>query len=702
MRSDIRRVRRRPARAIKPPARPAVQSSVTRPAAPRPPSAIQPAPLRQPAVPPRVAASAPAPASAPPKSPPRVRPAPAPYQAYRPTGLRPKTIVLALAVALAVVIVGVRAQASVTSARGDLAQSVQVARQALEAAKERLQASDLVGAEQQFKVAEQALSHANQTLASRGLVGGIAAGQGSGDIRTGQQMLSAGEDTARSGQKLLAEVKSTSAEAAHSDQGFFRAGEVLNRRLPAIHRDLADLDREFKLLDLLSQRAADSGNPELRAAGRQFTTVLPSARTAVADARQGIDALPQFLGDDQFSRYLLLFQNPAELRPTGGFIGTYGRLTLDGGKIKELTVDSIYNPANQANQVIKDKAPVPYARFFADGQSSVWAMQDANWSPDFPTSAKRFAGDYVKSGGPSSDGVIAVTTTPIERMIGVLGPIEMPEYGYTLTSENFRTLIQNDQESRSVAGDQDPKKILRDLVPKLMEKVRQATPEQQNQVVQILSESLKNRDIQAYFTDDTLERLAEKAGVSGKVRPSADTFSVIDTNIAGKKSSAEMAVTLHRTISIAPSGQVTGQVSVLRRYTGTGSQDINKNYTRILLPPGTEVGDTAGWYEFDFPRIYQEDGVTVVGGWTDVNPGEEREVTAAYTLPKKIDLTTGQLAVQYTKQAGTAVQVVTDVTLPDGYAWDGVPGVTVNGNQAHFEGTATTDLQNRLSFRKLP
>jgi hypothetical protein len=35
------------------------------------------------------------------------------------------------------------------------------------------------------------------------------------------------------------------------------------------------------------------------------------------------------MGDDCPRRYLLMSQNPAEVRPTGGFIGTYGVLATE-------------------------------------------------------------------------------------------------------------------------------------------------------------------------------------------------------------------------------------------------------------------------------------------------------------------------------------------------------------------------------------
>ena len=45
-----------------------------------------------------------------------------------------------------------------------------------------------------------------------------------------------------------------------------------------------------------------------------------------------------FLGESYDRKYLVLFQNDTELRPTGGFIGTYGIVTVRDAKIKKIFI----------------------------------------------------------------------------------------------------------------------------------------------------------------------------------------------------------------------------------------------------------------------------------------------------------------------------------------------------------------------------
>jgi len=83
-------------------------------------------------------------------------------------------------------------------------------------------------------------------------------------------------------------------------------------------------------------------------------------------------------------RYLLLFQNNSELRPTGGFIGTYGILEIANGQIKEFFVDDIYHLDSQVINKLNNQIPAPLEKYL---NVKEWYMRDCNWDPDFSFSA---------------------------------------------------------------------------------------------------------------------------------------------------------------------------------------------------------------------------------------------------------------------------------------------------------------------------
>lgn len=584
------------------------------------------------------------------------------------------------AAVLVVAGLGVRAQEEGRSVQSEVTASVGTARAALAGARSSLAAADYAAARQQFSVAESALHQANQTLAERGQFGGLLSGQGNGSLSAGTQMLATGELLADSGVALSEDLQRVQEELAATGNDFYKLGEILVARLPSIQANLAETDRRLGLLSYTvasAKRAAPSG--EIGAAVTQFDEALPEMKRGTDQARTVTDQLPALLGQDRFKQYLIWFQNPAELRATGGFIGTYGRIHLDDGAMKELVIDSIYNPANQANQGSQEPAPKPYGRFYGDTQEPVWGMQDANWSPDFPTSARKFQSFYEKSGGPTTDGVIALTTTPVIEMLRLVGPIEMPEYSYTLTADNFQQLIQADQLGRSAAGDQDPKRILRDFAPKLLAKVGAAPPKEQQAAYRIIATAATKRDLQVYFNDSALEQTTKTLAVDGRLDTGPTGLAVIDTNIAGRKSSADVTTTAKLVVTIGKDGRTGVELSLVRRHSGASSADANTNYTRLYLPAGSQVRETAGYADYAPVEVFEEDGFTVVGGWTDIAPGAERTVTVRYALPQKVSLERGVFPLVFVRQPGSAVTLAAEVRVPAGFAWaDGTRSLAVN------------------------
>src|SRR5690606_38437202 len=65
---------------------------------------------------------------------------------------------------------------------------------------------------------------------------------------------------------------------------------------------------------------------------------VPELVAAMHDLRQHADALYEILGGPEQRRYLVVFQNSAELRPTGGFIGSYAEMTMDQGAVRNIEV----------------------------------------------------------------------------------------------------------------------------------------------------------------------------------------------------------------------------------------------------------------------------------------------------------------------------------------------------------------------------
>src|SRR5690606_32250414 len=60
------------------------------------------------------------------------------------------------------------------------------------------------------------------------------------------------------------------------------------------------------------------------------------ARTTAETASAALDVGPDLLGVDRPRRYFLVAHTPSEMRGVGGFMGSWGELVIDGGRL-ELT-----------------------------------------------------------------------------------------------------------------------------------------------------------------------------------------------------------------------------------------------------------------------------------------------------------------------------------------------------------------------------
>ena len=134
--------------------------------------------------------------------------------------------------------------------------------------------------------------------------------------------------------------------------------------------------------------------------------------------------LPRFAGSDATRRYLVVAQNPAELRGTGGIWGAYAILTFRNGR----PTLSGAAPTETLTSLTPDQIPgVPddYRRNYDQfGGAASW--QNMNLTPDFPSAALAALANYEAGEGTQLDGVIAADPFALAAMLRVTGPVPVP------------------------------------------------------------------------------------------------------------------------------------------------------------------------------------------------------------------------------------------------------------------------------------
>lgn len=403
----------------------------------------------------------------------------------------------------------------------------------------------------------------------------------------------------------------------------------------------------------------------------ELTAGMPALTASLHEFLAFAETAKQILGEDQKQRYLIIFQNNNELRPTGGFIGSFAEIEIYQGAITDIYIPAGGSYDLQGSNQKFLTAPEPLTLINAR-----WEFQDANWWPDFPASAKKLIQFYDQSGGPSVDGVISLNATYVADLLSLLGPVAMPEYGRTIDSENF--VFETQKIVELEADKTAPKQFIADLAPKLLERIKDADAADFLATLSHLGSGLANRDIQLYFTDHELEQTITALGWAGEVkRIGGDYLMVVTTNLGGGKTDTIISEDIDIEVNIADDGTITNTVEITRTHHGIANELFigvnNVDYVRLYVPRGARLVKAEGfeipepelferpadYFEEDEDLMYatlntfvdpdsgttvgEEFGKTVFGNWIQTKPGETEVATFTYELPWKINT----LAKQY-------------------------------------------------------
>lgn len=360
--------------------------------------------------------------------------------------------------------------------------------------------------------------------------------------------------------------------------------------------------------------------------------------------------LPQAAGYPQAANYLLILQNSDELRPTGGFIGTLGVMQVKNGQISSIQTHDSYHldmPAS-VNPNFKVVPPWPIKKYM---KVENWYLRDANWSPDWPTSAKQiewaykteapFSDDPTINPAPNFDGVLAVTPEMVTDLLGIVGPITVD--GQEYNQGNFVELLQYEVEMayRERGESQwDRKKVVGEIFGVLKERLFNLPSSRYPELLQVLSSSIYQKDILVYFNDRSLQNIARNLGWSGEVKPATgDYLFVVDSNLAAFKTDRVMEKTIRYSLIEKDDG-LYAKVRIDYRHGGGFDWKTTRyrSYTRIYVPQGSKLLKSSGYVDGslevkddNFDDISKSK--TYFGAFLSIEPGEEGYLEFEYQLP---------------------------------------------------------------------
>lgn len=432
--------------------------------------------------------------------------------------------------------------------------------------------------------------------------------------------------------------------------------------------------------------------------GTQIKSNILKAKETVAEVHKLVkDGKPiltktsWLLGKDAPRKYLMIFQNNAELRPTGGFWTAYGIIQISNGKVTPLASSDIYS----LDELYNSKAPAPRAIKAYHINVPYANIRDMNISPDFPTSAQLFLDAYKKATGSKDkiDAVVGLDLDVLVDMVKVLGRIGVSGFGNFSADPDKRCdgCAQIIYQLEYIADkpksyiDTDRKGFLGPLMNSLLSNAMGSEKSKIAPLAQAMLKDVNQKHVLFYFTDTEIQSAAESANIAGKITQTdanTDYLHLNDANFASAKSNLFITQKIKHEI-ISDNGKVNHKVTVT--YTNPskasncnlekGDLCLNaakyRDWFRFFVPKGSTLTKMTG-SEVE-PVLYEELGKQVFEGFY----GDKYPLYAESSLKTSVQYTSSVPASSnYTlllqKQPGTKAieyQLVVNGKAQETFSW---------------------------------
>lgn len=451
--------------------------------------------------------------------------------------------------------------------------------------------------------------------------------------------------------------------------------DIITQKAKNVHDELAKIDpdrypEEFRGIKV---REKLSNILQLAEEGTQM----------LADSKPLIEAAPYLLGIDDTRTYLLLFQNDKELRPTGGFLTAYSLVNVSKGKLQPVSSSDIY--ALDAKYKRTVPVPEPMAQYLGGEYaiSKTIFLRDMNWSPDFKASMDLFYSEASKAGIPQVDGIIAVDTHVVVKILDVLGEIGVPGFGNFSTKKDPRCDCPQviyelesfaDVEGPVVWSENEPGKIVfapanygknrKEIVGPLMNSVLSNAlgqpKEKLPELFQAGWEAVTEKHVLVYMNDQTSQAAVEGFNIAGRMQDfEGDYLHINNANLGGRKSNLYVTHEVVQEYTVQNDGSIEKTLTITyknpKEYDGW-LNSVLPNWTRVYVPKGSQLISTEGFEDKYDP--YEELGKTVFSGGFKLRPQGVNKVVIRYKLPFK---RTDNLKLLIQKQPGLDNPIYTNL-----------------------------------------
>ena len=370
-----------------------------------------------------------------------------------------------------------------------------------------------------------------------------------------------------------------------------------------------------------------------------------------------INYFQKTISQEKMNKYVIFFANNMELRPGGGFLGSFGVFEIGNYSIGDIKVYDIYDADGQLT--VHLDPPKPIAEYLSVPH---WFFRDSNFSPDFFTNYQK-ALFFLEKEMKMTDfaGGILLTTTAVENILYAFNDLYLPDFKEYINAKNFYLKTQFYVEKKFFPGSIQKKTFLSSLVRQIKNNIN--TVDVKNLFFQI-KKSLDEKQMVVFFEDQNFQSLFDSNFWSGRVIEPKCTLSTdcitdyifpYDANLGANKANFFINRFVNLKIKIDSQGQISHLLSL--QYKNDSPAEIfptgyYRNYFQILLPKNSTL------------NLVTKDGVQVenidqiddqykqIGFLFELAPGKTTDIKISYQLNEPIKTGRNIYQLVFQKQTG--------------------------------------------------
>jgi hypothetical protein len=416
-------------------------------------------------------------------------------------------------------------------------------------------------------------------------------------LEVAQLLAESGQVVANIGQEALVALDTNGIRYDATDEGDTWL-EVLQRRDAELYGALDIVDEALAMRE-------DIEEEELPHRVKNVLEKIDVMSERFSSQRELANELPvafQALGADHPVRYLALFQNPAEMRPTGGFIGTAAIVEIERGQLVEYEFLDVYDLSQAYAANVEDpyEPPMGISRFV---RADFLQYQDANWWPHFPTTAELMMEMTEIAGWGDIDGVVAIQPEAVSNLIAITGTVDVDVDGETrtITAENLHEEAER-QRRLSREGEipeTGHKEVISLIGEAILDHISEGDRDDLIDTAFLMFDALDQRDMQVYHRALDAQRFLEERNWAGLLQPEPETptIAAILSNITGLKTSLAMQAEIDVELDEPdPAGTREAVFTITLNHIGDAEEDdfyegFQRWWIDIVIPDEAELLD---------------------------------------------------------------------------------------------------------------